>query len=677
MDHLPPLSEDGPRRLCVYNAGFLAGRAGRRIRRILALSGWTVALGRPGPGDWIGVWGHSPTAPRGEAVAKRSAAPVLRVEDAFLRSVLPGRTGAPPRGLCLDTRGVHFDSSAPSDLERLLAEHPLDDTALLDRARAAIGRIRHAHLSKYNAFDPAAPVPESPYVLVIDQTRDDASITRGGADAARFHEMLVAARTEHPGARVVIKPHPDTLAGHRPGHFGPDDETGTVTMLRDPVSPWALLEGAIAVYTVSSHMGFEAIFAGHRPRVFGQPFYAGWGLTEDENPPPRRRRRLSRAQLFAAAMILYPVWYDPHFDRLCTLEEVIDDLQAEARAWREDRAGWVGCGISRWKRRFMGSYFGRTRPMQFRRNPTRAAAAARSSGRRLMVWASRPEAAALPDAVRIEDGFLRSAGLGAELTLPLSLVLDDLGIYYDPGRESRLERLIAAAPDLPEPCLARARALIETIRRGGYSKYNLRPRGPVPELPEGHRILVPGQVEDDASIRLGCPAERSNAALLARVRAENPDAVILYKPHPDVEAGLRAGALSRAEALRHADMVLPAVNPAWLVQAVDEVWTLTSLMGFEALLRETPVTCLGVPFYAGWGLTRDLAPVPARRGRPVPLAALAHAALIDYPRYFDALSGAPCSPELALRMLGEPVRPPLRRSLAVALMRARQRWRGG
>ena len=44
----------------------------------------------------------------------------------------------------------------------------------------------------------------------------------------------------------------------------------------------------VGVYTVSSQMGFEAIFAGHRPRVFGKPFYAGWGLTEDDEVIPRR-----------------------------------------------------------------------------------------------------------------------------------------------------------------------------------------------------------------------------------------------------------------------------------------------------------------------------------------------------------------------------------------------------
>ena len=206
-----------------------------------------------------------------------------------------------------------------------------------------MARLRDAHLSKYNAFDPDTPAPDAPYVLVIDQTRGDASIEHGGANAATFAEMLVFAQTEYPGNRIVIKGHPAVNNGHHKGYFGPKTENDRVTYFSDPVSPWVLLEGAVAVYTVSSQMGFEAILAGHRPRVFGQPFYAGWGLSADENPVARRTRKLTRAQLFAAAMILYPTWYDPYRDRLCQLEDAIDALEAEARALA-GRSRWL-CGL--------------------------------------------------------------------------------------------------------------------------------------------------------------------------------------------------------------------------------------------------------------------------------------------------------------------------------------------
>lgn len=120
--------------------------------------------------------------------------------------------------------------------------------------------------------------------------------------------MLVFAQEQHPGTRVIMKTRSETWAGHRPGRFGPGDESNRVTLLSGPVRQWRLLEGAVAVYTLSSELGFEAILAGRRPRVFGRPFYAGRGLAADETPVPRRHRKPTAAQLFAAATILYPTW---------------------------------------------------------------------------------------------------------------------------------------------------------------------------------------------------------------------------------------------------------------------------------------------------------------------------------------------------------------------------------
>ncbi len=634
----PPSS----RRLFYYSGGFLRER---RLRRILTLAGWEMKLGWPKPGDHVAVWGNAPTASRGRQVAETRCAGLLRVEDAFLRSVLPGRSGEPAMGLLLDTSGLHFDPSTPSDLEHMLARAPLDDFAKLTRARQVIDWLKHAHLSKYNDIDPAAEVPRAPYVVVIDQTREDASVLASGATPATFREMLVMAQEENPGLNVYIKTHPETDAGHRPGYYGPEHAVGRVKLITGALSPWALMEGAMAVYTVSSGMGFEAILAGHKPRVFGQPFYAGWGLTQDVNPVPRRDRQLTRPQLVTAALIDYPTWYDPYRDQLCEVEDVLANLEARARAHREDARGYVAVGMRLWKRRPITRFYGGGRGVVFS-GPDKAADRARTSDRALMVWANRADTLAAP-ALRIEDGFVRSRGLGAELTPPLSLVRDDLGIYYDPSRPSRLETLIAASERLPDGAKARAERVVARLITAGIDKYNLG-RDAADTLPEGHRILVPGQVEDDASIRLGTGDVSTNQALLQQVRRANPEAVVIYKPHPDVEAGLRAGDVPGADTDGLADVVAHRANGLALINAVDEVWTMTSLMGFEALLRGKSVTCLGVPFYAGWGLTRDLGPVPERRTARPDLLSLAHAVLIDYPRYFDPVTRTPCPIEVAL-----------------------------
>lgn len=641
-----------PRRLFHQNLSFLRNR---RLKRILALMGHELRFGLPTAGDGVAVWGASPTAWRGEKIAAKADATLVRIEDAFLRSIQPGRQGDPPIGLLVDPRGVHFDPAKQSLIEHILTTDPLDNSNILARARDGYTRLRALDLSKYNIHDPDLSPPPPGYVLVVDQTAGDASLRASGATQATFDEMLATAREAHPHAPIVIKTHPETATGLRPGHYGPQHIGPGINLIAEPISPWALLDGAIAVYTVSSQLGFEAILAGHRPQVWGQPFYAGWGLSHDRTPPPRRGRVLTRNQLFAGAMILAPTWYDPCRDRLCSFEEALDQLEAELRAFRQDRKGHVAAGMRAWKRQRLQAFFGRQKPLIFKSNPQAAVETASRLNRPLLIWAgAEPEGFSAP-CLRVEDGFLRSRGLGAELVPPLSLVADDLGIYYDPSRPSRLEHLLLTP--LPSGGRARAERLLEQIRASHLTKYNL--GGAQASLPEGHRILVPGQVEDDASIRKGGGDLRSNLDLLRAARQANPEAVVLYKPHPDVEAGLRPGAIPEAEALQYADLILTRADMAGLLPQIDEVWTITSLTGFEALLRGKRVITLGAPFYAGWGQTTDLGPIPQRRLRradgslqPRPdLAHLVHAALIAYPRYWDPVSGRPCPPEVALERL--------------------------
>lgn len=628
-----------PRRLFVFNGGFFMQP---RLRRILILAGWAPRFSLPDRGGTVGIWGASPTAWRGRTIAARRGCSIVTVEDAFLRSIQPGRARGQvarrgPIGLLIDPEGLHFDPSRPSRIEGLISKGKTTEFGV--RAREGIDRLRASHLSKYNAHHPDTPLPADPgYVLVIDQTRGDASLM--GAGRAQFLAMLDAARTEHPGRTIMLRGHPETAAGLRPGHLGPDDLRPGEVFCDAPVSPWRLVDGAHAVYAISSQLGYEALLAGHRPRLFGQPFYAGWGLSDDERPLPQDRRGPATPEdLFAASHLLGPVWYDPCRDRLTSFEAAVDQIDAEAKVWRQDGNGHLAYGMRLWKRPFISHAFGDSKRLRFTR---------RASDAVTLAWAGHAEQ--VPQAARVEDGFLRSRGLGATLTPPLSLVADDLGIYYDPHRESRLERLISEGP--PPGGAARARMLIDTITAAGLSKYNL--DGATLDLPphDGRlRILVPGQVEDDASIRLGAGTERSNLALLARVRAECPDALLIYKPHPDVEAGLRPGIVPPADLSRLVDVVAHKVDPAALLDQVDEVWTITSTIGFEALLRGVPVTTLGAPFYAGWGLTRDLGPTPARRRARPDLAELTHACLIAYPRYRDPKTGLPCPAEVAIARL--------------------------
>ena len=619
------------------------------MRRILGLAGWRVTIGLPRHADHVAV--RNPGGRAAALASRRGAAPV-RVADAALRSLRPEWAGDAPLGLLIDPPCMAREPAQPTRLEHLLATDPLDDTALLDRARAAATRMQAAHLAKYSAHDPAAEPPVPGYVLVVDQPRG----TGGEAKTdATFAEMLALARIENPGARILIRAHPETRAGRRPGQLGSQAGHGAEWHDADDASPWRLMEGAIAVYTVSSQMGFEAILAGHRPRVFGRPWYGGWGLTADESPDPRRARRLTRAQLSAAALILAPTWYDPCRDRLCPVEDVLDHLEAAARAWREDRRGHVVLGAGP-RRRAVARIFGTQGGVRFETRPDRAAHLAAARGCGVLVAAdAAPEALETATArarvplVRVAEGILGAADAPAGPGSALSLVADDLGIHHDPGQESRLERLIAERPAPAPHERARARRLIARLTapplapddRGGLGR----------SLPEGPRVLVVGEPEDAPSLRQGGGAVRTNGALLAAARDARPDAAIVFHPHPDVVAGRRPGAVAASVLASHADAVVTQADLSYLLAAVDEVWTMTSPAGFEALLRGLAVTCLGAPFYAGWGLTTDRGPVPARREARPDLDALVHAALIAYPRYRDPVTGLPCPVEVAAERL--------------------------
>lgn len=233
--------------------------------------------------------------------------------------------------------------------------------------------------------------------------------------------------------------------------------------------------------------------------------------------------------------------------------------------------------------------------------------------------------------LRLEDGFLRSVGLGAELVKPLSWVVDGRGIYYDATTPSDLEHILANCV-FDEALCARAARLRERIVATRLSKYNVGGQQWLRPVQAGRVILVPGQVESDASLAYGAPGERSNMGLLRLVRAENPDAYVIYKPHPDVTARLRKVGANEEMARDWCDEVIADVSMGDLLPQVDAVHVLTSLSGFEALMHGKQVTCYGQPFYSGWGLTTDRVPNP-RRVRQLSLNALVAGTLIEYPLY--------------------------------------------
>jgi capsular polysaccharide export protein len=198
--------------------------------------------------------------------------------------------------------------------------------------------------------------------------------------------------------------------------------------------------------------------------------------------------------------------------------------------------------------------------------------------------------------------------------------------------------------------LARAARLREHIVATRISKYNVGGERAI-AVPSGRRvILCPGQVEDDASIVLGCKDVRTNLGLLEAARQAFPHAFIIFKPHPDVLSGNRVGAVDPVAAKRLCDHIEEDATLAACLDVADEVHTMTSLVGFEGLLRGKRVVVHGQPFYGGWGLTHDHNPL-ARRTRKRTLDALCAATLLRYPRYLNRSTGRFTTPEVVIEQL--------------------------
>ncbi len=602
--------------------------------------------------DAVIGWGLKETSKVGRSRAKSQNLPYLALEDGFLRSIGLGETGAASLSLIVDDIGVYYDATRPSRLERLIETAPdWCDEAFQRRAGALIDRVVGAGLSKTNMGGPLdrSILKPGKRILLVDQTAGDASIGNGLAGPESFARMVRTAKTEHPDAQLIVKRHPAVAAGKKKGCIADADLSG-VTLLDDDVRPADLLAEMTEVWCVTSALGFEALVRRLPVRCFGAPFYSGWGLTQDEVQTGRRAVSRDLETLAAAALIAYPRYVDPVTGQRCEAEVAVERLISLRD--RAERLGgyWAGVGFSPAKRPPIRRLLNGPRTtMKYFASASRAAAKAEGLGGRMIYWAGKetPEIAAVAattsaPVVRMEDGFIRSRGLGSDFFGALSVALDDQGVYYDPTGPSRLESLIEGGGQSPE-MLARAAALRTRVVEAGLSKYNLAAGPARPDWPTDRRkVLVVGQVENDKSILKGCGDIRTNSGLVAAARADFPDAFLIYRNHPDVMSGNRPGMLD-ASAIEAVDATADDYDIIDCLEACDVLATLTSLSGFEALLRGKAVAVYGRPFYGGWGLTQDRMRYE-RRTRQASLDALVAAALIEYPIYVTP-EGWPCEAE--------------------------------
>ena len=611
-------------------------------------------------------WGLRPSTRIARKFAQKHNLPFVALEDGFLRSLGLGVQGYPPFAIVYDDIGIYYDTTRPSRLEYLILTTTLTAEQLA-QAEEAMSKIKEYRLSKYNqAPDFINQQSQSPIVLVVDQTFGDMAIKYGQATPHTFTTMLETAISENPNAEIWVKIHPDVLSGKKKGHFASfSSYPKNVHFFTEDVNPISLLQAVEKVYCVTSQMGFEALMLGKTVITFGVPWYAGWGLTDDRHSAiaklksEQRRTKRNLLALFYATYFSYSRYINPNNGEQGSIFDVIDYLH-RAKTLNDQLRGDLYCvGMSLWKQAVIKPFFKLPScHLHFVRSQKKLEKRPLAPNSRLLVWGNgKPELLTFAKQhnlpiLRMEDGFIRSVGLGSNLVAPISLVIDDLGIYFNAQIPSRLEHILQHQKFSSQD-LNVAKKLREHLVTGKIGKYNVGDSCYQRNITAKKVILVPGQVEDDASIQSGSPEIKTNLALLERVRELNPNAYIIYKPHPDVVSGNRKGAVSASCAQALADEVVETANILECIEQADEVHTMTSLAGFEALLRHKKVHCYGLPFYAHWGLTEDhlVLEKPERRTRKLTLDELVSAVLVYYPLYIDPQKQHFINAEQAVRFL--------------------------
>lgn len=612
------------------------------------------------------VWGYKDRK-RIKRYSKNKNIPFFRVEDGFIRSVQLGASKSIPISLCIDSEVLYYDASESSDLERILSSYDFkQDTELIKLAKESMESLKILNISKYNNvsnkdIESIYGKKEKKRILVIGQVEDDESIKRGCLNKITNNELVILARMENPEAEIFYKPHPDVLFGKRKMYSNPQDVMSIAKVIVEPLSLADALQTIDHVYTITSLSGFEALIRGIHVTTLGAPFYSGWGLTDDRQFINRRGRKLTIEEVFAAAYILYPKYFHPITKREIDIKETIkiisfmrdfeekknepdqiSNIDGESINVEIDNTAKIGVlskGI--WAIPNLDSFFKGDLVFNPKSNMDKLSYIAG--------WGRKPTAKkAIKMALEnnltylaLEDGFIRSIDLGVNGAPTYSICLDNVGIYYDATKPSRLENILNSSGWERESLLQDATKAIELIRNNYLSKYNHAPmanENSIKKKENEDRILVVDQTLGDMSISLGLASKEVFIEMYKQARLENPVAHIYIKTHPDVISGKKQGNLSSIDIDNNTTFIYDDCNPISLLNLMDKVYVVTSQLGFEALLLEKEVHCFGMPFYAGWGITIDRKKLE-RRVRDRTLTEVFAAAYLLYTRYINPNTG--------------------------------------
>ncbi|OEV41311.1 capsule biosynthesis protein [Campylobacter jejuni] len=615
-------------------------------------------------------WGRKKSGLKAMNLAKKYKAKFIFLEDGFIRSLNLGVENSPSFSMVKDDIGIYYDATMPSKLENLLNTYEFKDEEI-KQAKKAIELIKKYKISKYNNN---LDIPDDYFekdekrVLIITQTANDASLEFGLAKGFKTVDMIKDAIKENPDSKIYIKIHPDVLSGKKQSDLDINSLPKECILITENFNPTALLEFFDKVYTKTSGMGFEALIQECECICYGMPFYAGWGLTKDKLECKRRMQKRSLEEVFYAAYILYSEYFNPYLNQKSNIFDTIQTLAKYKDIEKVNSNRLFMLGFTLWKRHFIKPFFkAKNNEIIFLNSIKSLVRYKLKEDDKFFIWGKKYDENTLknlllakakeqnltnfsPKVSLVEDGFIRSISLGSDLTRPFSLIVDDKGLYIDPNKPSKLEELLQNEI-FDENMLNRAKNIIKILLENRFSKYNgLKHEDLKINAKIGQKIiLIPAQVEDDASMILG-GFGLSTLDLLKEVRSKNQDAYIIFKPHPDVLSGNRVGLKDETLILEFCDEIVKDCSIDSAIKIADEIHTITSTSGFDALLRAKKVFTYGMPFYAGWGLTKDKYKCE-RRTRKLSLEELVAGALITYPRYINPKTKTLCEIEVCLDIM--------------------------
>lgn len=610
------------------------------------------------------IWGYNDPADV-TAFAARHGLPIYRMEDGFLRSVSLGSTHSRPYSLVLDKSSLYFNAEEQSDLEKLLATYDFTQAPeLLQRAEQLIAFQREFGISKYNLpsekeSDIKNQVARKRCILVIGQVENDKSIVYGQGNGWTCARLIQLACEENPDCEIIYKPHPDVMHGIRTGNapLGPLPSRCRIAERDESLAElFTLVE---RVYVITSLSGFEALIHGLPVTTAGMPFYAGWGLTDDRCPDHHRSRRLTLAELYAAAYLLYPRYIlnlqnspDGCRKTLFKLCEEKNGIELLGSNWESGgRPVALLCGVSPQTSGFLSASLTGYRVARLRQENMDIIRICQAMNVRAIFTESLP----LPESVirqarqerielvAIERGFA-CAVTSPEADAPGTLILRPLSETAPMTSDHHTEGLIRILSEFSASehadQIAGMKTLLPLNRLLARILDGL-------ALTNPSRSLLPLKKSAGARVLLLSKTPDEARKLKRLARQDHPAGEFLVISES-------AESAAPAPVISPDTQFLPASALQQALDSVDCVYTEDSLYALEALRSELPVIVSGRPFYAGWGLTKDLQPV--ERPRHLSREQFFYALYALHPRYLcspqDALTGFfSTSMELAVRQL--------------------------